>query len=85
MDLPSQELLRDAKSLLSDAIQLRRRLHLQPELGLELPKTRRAVLESLEGLDLKVSECTTTSGVAPTSMSGTATGLLRRKHPLSSR
>ncbi len=66
MGLSSQELLRDAKSLLSDAIQLRRRLHRHPELGLELPKTRRAVLESLAGLDLEVSECTTTSGVVAT-------------------
>jgi metal-dependent amidase/aminoacylase/carboxypeptidase family protein len=30
---------------LDDAIALRRRLHRQPELGLELPQTQQAILE----------------------------------------
>ena len=48
---------------LDDAIALRRRLHRQPELGLELPQTQQAILESLEGLPLTVTTGTTTSSV----------------------
>jgi amidohydrolase len=48
---------------LDDAIELRRRLHRQPELGLELPKTQAAILESLEGLPLTITTGTTTSSV----------------------
>jgi len=48
---------------LDDAIALRRRLHRQPELGLELPQTQAAVLESLEGLPLQVTTGRTTSSV----------------------
>ena len=73
MGLPSEELLRDAKALLPDAIELRRRIHRHPELGLELPETKRALLQSLEGLDLEIRECTTTSGVVAT-LRGRAAG-----------
>ena len=48
---------------LDDAIALRRRLHRQPELGLELPQTQQAILESLDGLPLTVTTGTTTSSV----------------------
>ena len=48
---------------LDDAIELRRRLHRQPELGLQLPQTQAAVLESLEGLPLQVSTGTSTTSV----------------------
>ncbi len=40
---------------LDAAIDLRRRLHQQPELGLELPATQAAVLEALDGLPLTVT------------------------------
>jgi amidohydrolase len=52
-----------ARSLLDDAVELRRRLHRQPELGLELPETQAAVLEALDGLPLSVTTGTSTSSV----------------------
>src|SRR5882672_4299437 len=47
-------ILADAKSILDDTIQLRRRIHRHPELGLTLPRTQAIVLEALEGLGLEV-------------------------------
>jgi len=48
------EALNEAKGILDETIQLRRRIHRQPELGLTLPRTQAAVLEALDGLDLDV-------------------------------
>jgi amidohydrolase len=50
----ASEIRRDAESLLDDTIQLRRRIHRQPELGLSLPRTQAVVLEALDGLGLDV-------------------------------
>src|SRR5436309_4278653 len=50
----ASEILGDAKGILDATIQLRRRIHRQPELGLTLPRTQAAVLEALDGLDLDV-------------------------------
>ena len=36
-------------------VDLRRELHLHPELGLDLPRTQAAVLDALEGMDLSVT------------------------------
>src|SRR5438309_2618217 len=47
-------ILADAKSILDDTIQLRRRIHRHPELGLTLPRTQATVPEALEGLGLDV-------------------------------
>jgi hippurate hydrolase len=44
-----------ATALLPDAIDLRRRLHRIPEVGLELPRTQAAVLEALDGLGLRLT------------------------------
>jgi hippurate hydrolase len=44
-----------AESLRDDLVDLRRRLHQVPELGLELPLTQATVLEALDGLGLEVS------------------------------
>jgi hippurate hydrolase len=44
-----------AESLRDDLVDLRRRLHQAPELGLELPLTQATVLEALDGLGLEVS------------------------------
>lgn len=52
--------------------QLRRNLHREPELGLNLPSTQRKVLDALEGLPLEVS-----TGTALTSV----TAVLRGAHP----
>ena len=56
----------EARAVLADAVALRRRIHANPELGLELPETRQAVLEALEGLDLDLRESRETSGVVAT-------------------
>ena len=50
--------------MLEEARRLRRELHMWPEIGLDLPKTREAVLQALEGLPLDITLHTTTSGIA---------------------
>ena len=47
------EILADAERVAADAIQLRRRIHRHPEIGLALPRTQAAVLEALDGLGLE--------------------------------
>lgn len=51
------------EALLPDAIKLRRAIHLEPELGLDLPKTTEKVLNALEGLPLEIRQGPSTSGV----------------------
>jgi amidohydrolase len=59
------EVLDDAGSVLDDTIQLRRRIHRHPEIGLTLPRTQATVLEALDGLGLDVrTGARTTSVVA---------------------
>ena len=53
----------EANDQLSSAVDLRRTLHLWPETGNELPITRDAVLDALQGLPLDISLHTTTSGI----------------------
>ncbi|HWS45400.1 MAG TPA: M20 family metallopeptidase [Acidimicrobiia bacterium] len=50
----ASELLADAGRVLPDVVDLRRRIHRVPELGLSLPRTQAAVLDELEGLGLDV-------------------------------
>jgi amidohydrolase len=45
----------DSRELTADLVALRRRLHQEPEIGLDLPGTQRTVLEELDGLGLEVS------------------------------
>lgn len=59
-------LLEEAKALLPDCIALRRRLHAEPELGLDLPATKKAVLEAIAGLGLEVETGGRTSAVVAT-------------------
>ena len=47
-------ILDDAKTILDETIQLRRRIHRHPELGLSVPRTQATVLEALEGLGLDI-------------------------------
>src|SRR6266705_2634306 len=61
--MKSSEILRDAESILDDTIQLRRRIHRHPELGLTLPRTQGAVLDALDGLDLDVQTGQRTTSV----------------------
>ncbi len=54
----------EATELQSDTVALRRALHERPEVGNELPITREAVLESLDGLPLDLTLHQTTSGIS---------------------
>src|SRR4051812_25651886 len=45
----------DAAALQGDLVQLRRRLHLEPELGLQLPRTQEKVLDAVDGLGLEIA------------------------------
>jgi hippurate hydrolase len=44
-----------ATAMADDLVALRRRLHEQPEVGLDLPDTQRAILEALDGIDLEIT------------------------------
>src|SRR4051794_30514610 len=57
------DLLAAARADADRTIDLRRRLHRQPEIGLHLPKTRAAVLEAFADLPVEVSTGTSTSSV----------------------
>ena len=46
----------DAAELQDDLVRLRRALHREPELGLDLPRTQEKVLAALEGLPLEVAQ-----------------------------
>lgn len=50
----TEDLLAPATDLLPGVVELRRRIHRHPELGLDLPRTQAAVLEALDGLGLAV-------------------------------
>ena len=65
--------LDEAKELLPAAVTLRRRIHAQPELGLNLPLTTQAVLDSLQGLDVEIARGKSTSGLI-VSLTGTKSG-----------
>jgi hippurate hydrolase len=56
-------LLSDAERVLPDVIELRRRIHHAPELGLQLPKTQVAVLDALDGLDLDIKTGTAVTSI----------------------
>src|SRR4051812_22499708 len=62
-------LLAESADRLGEAVTLRRRLHRRPELGLQLPATQEAVLESIDGLGLDVH-----LGAATTSLVATLDG-----------
>lgn len=57
------DLLAEAGALLDDVVALRRDLHRQPELGLDLPRTQARVLDALDGLPLRVTTGTGLSSV----------------------
>ena len=73
-DLPTlNRFLDEARELLPAAIALRRLIHSNPELGLDLPMTTEAVLDGLRGLDVDISRGPSTSGLV-VSLSGTKHG-----------
>ena len=59
----SESIIEEARAILPEIIELRRALHRNPEVGLELPGTRTLVLEALAGLPLEIIEHATTGGV----------------------
>ena len=64
--LDSAQLLAEARELLPDVVALRRAIHLQPELGLDLPQTQAKVLGALAELDLAVQTGDQVSSVVAT-------------------
>src|SRR2546427_10206750 len=63
------EILSEPRALLDDAMQLRRRIHRHPEIGLTLPRTQATVLEALDALGLE-----TRTGQRTTSVLARLTG-----------
>ena len=63
MSAESAKLLDDARAELPRAVALRRRIHENPELGLDLPETTAALLDSLADLGLELAHSSKTSGV----------------------
>ena len=45
----------EAAAISADLVELRRSLHAEPEIGLDLPRTQRKVLDALTGLPLEIS------------------------------
>lgn len=62
----------DAVGILPELVALRRALHADPELGLDLPRTQQKVIDALAGLPLEI-----TTGTATTSV----VAVLRGAHP----
>jgi hippurate hydrolase len=58
-----RELLEDARTVLPDVVALRREIHRHPELGLQLPRTQRTVLDALDGLDVQLGTGTSVTSV----------------------
>jgi amidohydrolase len=48
-------ILADAAAISGEIAELRHSIHAEPEIGLDLPKTQRKVLEALEGLPLEIT------------------------------
>jgi amidohydrolase len=59
----------DAAAMQGDLVELRKKLHRAPEIGLELPRTQERVLAALDGLGLEI-----TTGVETTSVIGLLRG-----------
>jgi amidohydrolase len=58
-----EQLLDAAGTVFAETVDLRRRIHAEPELGLDLPKTQAAILAELDGLGLDVQTGTAVSSV----------------------
>ena len=69
----SASLLGEARDQLPDAVMLRRKIHSEPEVGLDLPKTQTTVLDELSDLDLVVQQGSEVSSIVAT-MNGDAEG-----------
>ncbi|MGO3678534.1 MAG: M20 metallopeptidase family protein, partial [Microbacteriaceae bacterium] len=56
-------LMAQAEAMLPELVALRRELHQNPEVGLDLPFTQKRVLEALEGLPLEITLGTETTSI----------------------
>ncbi len=45
----------EAVAIATELTELRRSIHAEPEIGLDLPRTQRKVLDALEGLPLELT------------------------------
>jgi len=66
--------LDDARAMRDDLVRLRRTLHQQPEIGLELPRTQEAVLAEIDGLPLEVTTGPEVSSVTAVLRGGSGNG-----------
>jgi len=64
------ELLKAAREIQPEIVELRRLIHSEPELGLSLPATREKVLAGLKGLPLDIVLHEKTSGIVATLQGG---------------
>ncbi len=62
----SARLLADARELLPDVIELRRKIHVEPEIGLDLPLTQAKIINAIGDLDLVVETGSALSSVVAT-------------------
>ena len=74
MPFEAAELLDQATGVLPDVVELRRRIHRHPELGLQLPQTQRAVLDALSDLPLSVRTGTALTSVVADLAGGAGDG-----------
>ncbi|GAA1125029.1 M20 family metallopeptidase [Arthrobacter flavus] len=51
----AETVLADAHGIQDDLVRLRHRLHQEPEIGLQLPRTQKKVLEALDGLPYEIT------------------------------
>ena len=63
MTIDAETWTRAGEAGLADAVKLRRAIHLEPELGLDLPLTTAKVKAALAGLPLEIHEGPSTSGL----------------------
>lgn len=63
----------EARDLLGDVVALRRQIHTEPEIGLDLPVTQAAILDALAELDVVIERGTEVTSVVAT-MTGDAEG-----------
>jgi hippurate hydrolase len=68
----------DVAGVLPEVVDLRRRIHRHPELGLDLPRTQAAVLDSLDDLGLEVRTGTASTSVVADLVAGDGPTVLLR-------
>ena len=58
-----EQLLTGARELQAQTVAMRREIHQEPELGLDLPQTRATVLDGLSGLGVEINQSQATTGL----------------------